>query len=71
MEQSKALARRLASEAGGDDRARIRRAYALLYARPPSKSEIKMGLEFVRTNADPWPKYAQALLASSEFSSVN
>ena len=69
--QSKALARRLATDAGDDDRARIRRAYALLYARPPTESEIKMGLEFVRTNADPWPKYAQALLASSEFSSVN
>ena len=71
MGQAKALAERLAGEAGTDDRARIRRAYELLYGRPPAKGEIKTGIEYLKNASDPWPKYAQVLLASTEFSSVN
>ena len=71
MEQAKALAGRLARESPQGNRARIRRAYQLLYGRPPDPSEIRMGLEYLEGEKDPWPKYAQMLLASSEFSSVN
>ena len=71
MEQAEALARRLATESPQGGRARIRRAYSLLYGRPPDPSEIRMGLEYLDGEKDPWPKYAQMLLASSEFSSVN
>ena len=71
MEQAEALARRLARESPQGGRARIRRAYSLLYGRPPDPSEIRMGLEYLDGEKDPWPKYAQMLLASSEFSSVN
>ena len=71
MGQAKALAERLAREAGDDARARIRRAYELMYGRPPTDSETAIGLEYVRGNQEAWPRYAQALLTSSEFSSVN
>ena len=71
MEQAEALARRLARESPQDGRARIRRAYTLLYGRPPEPAEIRMGLEYLQGEENPWPKYAQMLLASSEFSSVN
>ena len=71
MEQAEALARRLARESPQGGRARIRRAYSLLYGRPPEPDEIRMGLEYLEGEKDPWPKYAQMLLASSEFSSVN
>ena len=71
MEQAKALAGRLARESPQGNRARIRRAYQLLYGRPPDPSEIRVGLEYLEGEKDPWPKYAQMLLASSEFSSVN
>ena len=47
MEQAEALARRLAKESPQGDRARIRRAYSLLYGRPPDSSEIRMGLEYL------------------------
>ena len=71
MSQAEALAKRLAGEAGHDDRDRIQRAYELLYGRPPSKREIKTGIEYLKKASDAWSKYAQVLLASTEFSSVN
>ena len=71
MKQAKALAERLASEAGDDHAARIRRAYELLYGRPPSMDEIRVGLDYIEATRDPWPKYAQTLLGASEFSAVN
>ena len=66
--QSGALVERLASEAGDDSEARIRRAYELLYSRPPEDSEVSTALVFLET--DTWQRYAQALLGSSEFLTV-
>ena len=71
MNQAKALAERLAREAGDDPRARIRHVYELLYGRIPSESEFRIGLEYVQSGEQAWPRYAQTLLTSSEFSSVN
>jgi hypothetical protein len=68
--QSKALAKRLESEASNDE-ARITRAYLLLYSRKPTAPEIQTGLDFLRQTNQAWPSYAQALLTSSEFSTVN
>jgi hypothetical protein len=69
--QAKALNERLAKEAEKDD-ARIEQAYKLLYSRPPDSAEKKLGLKYLSTAGDnAWPKYLQALLGSSEFSSVN
>ncbi|MFN7926267.1 MAG: PSD1 and planctomycete cytochrome C domain-containing protein [Bryobacteraceae bacterium] len=69
QKQAKALADRLASEAS-DDRARIARAYELLYARPATDAEAALGLEFLAGKADAWPQYAQVLLSAAEFSAV-
>jgi hypothetical protein len=70
--QAEALDKRLKTEVQGDDAARIRRAYKLLYSRPPDAAEMKLGVDYL-SGAGPnaWPKYLQALLGSSEFSSVN
>jgi len=65
--QSKALAARLTAEAA-TDRARIERAYEIVYGRPASPEEIKLGLDFVAAN--PWPQYTQALFGAAEFSAV-
>ncbi len=72
IKQAKALNDRLSREAGTANEARIQRAYKLLYARPADPGELKLGIEYL-TSAGPnaWPKYLQALLGSSEFSSVN
>nr|MDQ2899750.1 DUF1553 domain-containing protein [Acidobacteriota bacterium] len=68
--QAKALANRLAAK-DSDDRARIARAYRLLFGRAPTNSETRMGLDFLAGNAQAWPQYTQVLLSSAEFSSVN
>ncbi len=83
--QADALARRLASapadsSEGGDRssedgsseetaRARIRWAYLILYGRPPSDEEVRLGVAFLKrgvAEGDVWSYYAQALLAGSE-----
>jgi mono/diheme cytochrome c family protein len=64
--RAKSLASRV-EKAGGDDRARIAAAYALVFQRPPSSEEIKLGLGYLQTaGGKAWPLYAQALLSSSE-----
>jgi hypothetical protein len=69
--QAEALVGRLAREAGESDRARIERAYQLLYSRPASDNEIQLGLDFLKESGRSWPQYAQVLLSSTEFFSVN
>jgi hypothetical protein len=68
--QAKALADRLAS-AANDDQERIAAAYRLLFGRAPTDGEIAMGREFLEKNGRAWQQYAQVLLGSTEFSSVN
>jgi len=68
---AKALASRLQHEAPDGDAARIARAYQLLYARPPTNEEAALGLEFLKGDAQAWPDYAQALMAATEFSSID
>ena len=72
--RAKAFAARLHKEAPADDAARVDRAYRLLFARPPEREELAIGLAFlekatpVSDSAAPtrWEQYAQALLASNE-----
>ena len=71
MEAADALAGRLRQEAGEDDRARIRRAYGVVFGREPTGDEMRLGREFVEAEPDSWPRYAQALLSSAEFLHVN
>jgi hypothetical protein len=76
VEQARALAARVQTEAGSDAE-RIGRAYALAYGRPASDRETQAVLGYL-TAADAaddrplnkltrWERFAQALLASNEF----
>jgi hypothetical protein len=56
---------------GDTDERRIGQAYRLLFGRLPTKSETGLGLDFLHRSSGAWSQYAQALLSSSEFSSVN
>ena len=71
MDAADALAERLEDEAGVNSRARIQRAYRLLFGREPSGDEMRLGREFVEAEPDSWAQYAQALLSSAEFLHVN
>ena len=47
----------------------MRRAYALLFNRPPTAREQSLAAAFVgdRPDADAWGRYAHVLLGSNEF----
>jgi hypothetical protein len=70
--QARRLAQRLAVDVPGDDKARIVRAYQLLFGRAAREEERKVCREFLyrpgkpRTEAD-WPGLAHLLLCSNEF----
>ncbi len=61
--QAKALAGRLAGVG-------IEEAYELLYSRPATAEEIRLGREFLGGDTAKWPQYAQVLLSAAEFSAV-
>ncbi|PYV11938.1 MAG: hypothetical protein DMG07_18115, partial [Acidobacteria bacterium] len=64
-----ALADRLSGERGATDPDKIKRAYRLIFGRPPTEQEAELGLRFLAGGS--WAQYAQVLLSSAEFSSVN
>ncbi len=69
--RAKALAARLQRESG-EDRARITRAYQLLYSRAPAADETTLGRAFLAdaaggTTEARWNSYAQVLLSAHEF----
>jgi hypothetical protein len=73
LEQARALGGRLQKEAPNDED-RIKRAYELLYARPPTADELTIGRELIeamtRTENSlerAWTAYAQVLLCANEF----
>ena len=70
IQQAEALAKRLQADAGPDEKARVGRAYELLYSRPPTKKELKTARGFLNESHSDWKQYAQMLLASSEFVTV-
>ena len=70
-QQSDALVERLRKELPDNNDAQIDRAYWLLYGRPPTDVELRLGREFVDdSRADnklaAWQQYAHVLLASNE-----
>lgn len=84
-EQSRNFASRLRKESSGDG-ARVRRAHELAYGRPATADEVASALQFIRryevalASREPdaakryetaWAAYTQALLASSEFITIN
>ena len=70
IQQAETLVKRLETEAGTDEKARINRAYELLYARTPTKKEVKTARRFLSDSDSNWKQYAQMLLASTEFTTV-
>ena len=76
LDQTRAFAQRLAKEVpegANSDSSRIRRAYLLLYARPASIEEIRIGQAFLRRtrtitkNNGEWEQYCHILLCANEF----
>jgi hypothetical protein len=79
--QAESLARRVYDQ--GNDEARIRKAYLILYGRAPTDAELKVGIEFLKAHPDApgaeiagqpstgWKEYARVLLSSNEFEFVN
>ena len=70
MEQARTLAERVKQDSGESVRARVERAYHLLFARPPDPTEISLALAFLGRPAagdvTRWEQYAQMLLATNE-----
>lgn len=69
VRQAEALAHRLTAEVGDDPHEFTRRAYVLLYARPASDAELRLGTEFLRAGVDKSARrrqYAHVLLAANE-----
>lgn len=71
--QAGSLAERLRKEVTGEteqaERQRIDLAYRLLYSRPPSETEVRLGLAYLGDEGDRparWPHYAHVLLAANE-----
>jgi hypothetical protein len=73
IEQAKAFSARLHEESPANDESRIRRAFMLAYARPPSDLEVELGLAYLGGEQDSqnqlslWQSYAQILLGANEF----
>ncbi|MBL8223001.1 MAG: DUF1553 domain-containing protein, partial [Bryobacterales bacterium] len=66
MDRAEAFATRMAKDASTDAE-RIKQAYRVLFYRDPEKLEMEAGLEYLKSNANAWPQYAQVLLSSNEF----
>ena len=66
MRQAERLTDRLIGEIGGDGK-RIERAYWLVYGRAPTKEEMALGGDYLKSQDNSWPSYAQALLSANEF----
>ena len=64
QDRARGLAARV--EQAGDNRARIRKAYSILFQRSPNPEELKLGLQYLASSKDAWPRYAQALVGSNE-----
>ena len=76
-QRARALVARLNTELStSDESSRIRRAFAWLFGRQPSETEVSLAHEFLSTTADanglsPWEQYALALLGTNEFSFID
>ncbi len=71
VDRAKVFSRRLHQEADTEGE-RIERAYRLLFSRPPSEEETRIGVEYlagasVGMELSPWEQYGQALMSSNEF----
>src|SRR5262249_28672682 len=73
VRNAKALTKRLSDPPGLDDAGKIRLAFPILFARPATDREVKMGTTFLahttteKTGLTRWEQYAQILLSTNEF----
>jgi len=72
LEHSRHAAHRLLAEPGRDNPGRINRAYRLALGRPPTESELRIGLDCIKEAAptdveEAWAILFQALFASIDF----
>jgi cytochrome c553 len=72
LAQAKYLAERLAREAPAADTVRIRRAYQLLFSRPPTAEEVSIARQLLARDGahgaeQAWTDLAHVLLCSNEF----
>jgi mono/diheme cytochrome c family protein len=81
VRNAKSLAARITAIPHQDDASRVRRAILLLYGRPATDRDIRLGLEFLaaadsaaevqqdngRSDLTPWERYAQVVLSANEF----
>lgn len=76
VRNAKALAEHLTAGEKEDSR-RIQQAFFLLYGRPVTEPELRLGLEFLQGSDEPgvtltrWQQYAQVLLGANEFMFVD
>jgi hypothetical protein len=70
IDQSTALAARVAASASSDDQ-RITATYHFVLQRDPTAEERRLAHEFISRNAGAWPAYTQVLLSSNEFTYLN
>jgi hypothetical protein len=75
MARAKALAARLTADAKESDKARVEKAYRILFSREAERGEVKLALDFLGKPGAPemsrWEQYAQLLLASNEMMYVD
>ena len=79
--QAEVLSNRVYSK--GDDSARIKEVYRLVFSRDPTPEELKTGLDFLKTTPDKpgyminqqpvsaWKEYCRVLFSSNEFEFLN
>jgi hypothetical protein len=83
VEQAKAVVARKEVASAPDDAGRVKALYRIVYGRPPSASEVSLGLRYIqsvkgaryasldgdapKSLLSAWDRYAQALLMSNEF----
>ena len=79
--QAEVLSKRV--YASGDDAARIKQTYRLVYGRQPTPAELQTGLDFLKTTPDKpgylvnqepinaWKEYCRVLFSSNEFEFLN
>jgi hypothetical protein len=67
MRQAKEFISRLEREGVMRDKARIDRAYSLLYGRAPNKDEVDLARDYLQQDDGGWPRLAQVLMCSNEF----
>jgi hypothetical protein len=76
IEQAKALAAREELASATSESEKITAIYRLLFTRPPTETEMQVGLEFIQSGPTQspltaWEQYAQLLLLTNEFAYID